>query len=207
VSGTPPGGGDKRATAVAALLACGLSNAADLLRDAGLDLPAECVPVDKSTAAAEQSRAETIREMQDLEKQLQKRRLDAERYGTVIANAQKELLVAQKAMCHLETRLGQLTARVGPAAADMEITLGNEQQDLKPVLKDVHHITQLLGNTEHLDQAYHAYADKHETPLQPAAWIAMELRSHLTGLERPYESMCSNGDDYQLVKKRRTDEL
>ena len=75
------------------------------------------------------------------------------------------------------------------------------------MLKDVHHITQLLGNTEHLDQAYHAYADKHEAPLAPAAWIATELRSHLTGLERFYESMCSNGDDYQLVKKRRTDEL
>jgi hypothetical protein len=86
VTGAPPGGSDKRATAVAALLACGLSNSADLLRDAGLDLPADCVPVDKGSAAAEQSRAETIREMQDLGKQLQKRRLDVERCGNIMSS-------------------------------------------------------------------------------------------------------------------------
>jgi hypothetical protein len=164
--------------------------------------PAERAPADAFPIVPGVGRAETIREMNVLEGLLKKRRADIVRSNKVIADAQRQLSVAQKAVDVMEANLCRLAASVGPAASDGELAHGGDR-DLASVLGDVRHITETLGKVDRLDHEYKLYAASQAKPLSAAAWIAQELRSHLAGLERFYDAVSSDKGTYQLVKKRR----
>ena len=86
---------------------------------------------------------------------------------------------------------------------DVDLAGGGEEKDLSPVLSNIRHITQTLSNTEQLDQACVQYAAGKDATLTAAAWIASEMRKHLTGLSDFCDALGTGGDGY-LVKKRRT---
>ena len=80
------------------------------------------------------------------------------------------------------------------------------EKDMSPILGSIRHVTQTLANIDHLDKEYLKYAAVTEKPLTAAAWIAQEMHKHLTGLSDFCNAIGKEGGDYQLVKKRRTEE-
>ena len=80
------------------------------------------------------------------------------------------------------------------------------EKDISPILGNIRHVTQTLANIDHLDKEYTKYSAVTENPLSAAAWIAQEMHKHLTGLSDFCNAIGKEGGDYQLVKKRRTEE-
>ena len=163
--GVGPTGGDSRAAAVAALLAAGIRAPEDLLQIVAPASPAERVSANACPTVPDVGRAETIREMNVLEGLLKKRRADIVRSNMVIADAQRQLPVAQKAIDVMEANLCRLAATMGPAASDGELAHGGDR-DLASVLSDVRHITETLGKVGRLTTSTSCTRHRRQNPSQ-----------------------------------------
>ena len=64
-----------------------------------------------------------------------------------------------------------------------------------------------MANVDHLDQEYIKDAASTEILLSAAAWTAQELRKHLDVLTDFCDSIGTGGGDYQLIKKRRAEDI
>ena len=94
---------------------------------------------------------------------------------------------------------------MGPQDVDEDLCPAVEK-GISPILGSIRHVTQTLANIDHLDKEYLKYAAFTDNPLTAAAWIAHEMHKHLTGLSDFCNAIGKEGGDYQLVKKRRTEE-
>ena len=99
-----------------------------------------------------------------------------------------------------------MLTEVGPRDDDEDL-IPVVEKDMSPVLGSIRHVTQTLAGVDHLDKEYIQYAASTEAPLTVAAWIAQEMRKHLVGLTDFCDAIGKEGGEYQLIEKRRTEEV
>ena len=171
---------------------------------AGMTAP-ENILVDTKPALKDAEREHALRRLPDLHKRMQQQQNNVEKFRRVIQEAQQELKSAEAAVVGLTADYHKLLSEVGPQDADADL-VPEVEKDISPVLGHIRHVTQTLANAGHLDQEYHKYLSTTEAPLSAAAWIAQEMCKHLAGLTDFSDALGKGGGDYQLIKKRRTEE-
>ena len=165
----------------------------------------ESISVDAKPTMKEAEREQALRRLPDLHKRIQQQQDNIEKFRRVIQEAQKELKSSEAAVAGLTADYNKLFSEVGPQDVDEDLTPMVEK-DLSPVIGSIRHVTQTLADIDHLDKEYLKYAAVTEKPLTAAAWIAQEMRKHLTGLSDFCDAIGKEGADYQIIKKRRTED-
>ena len=192
------------AAAIAVLKANNFPEPESLLQIVGLPAP-ESISVDSKPSITEGEREQALRRLPVLHKQIQQQQDNIEKFRLVIQEAQKELKSSEAAVAGLTADYNKLLSEVGTQDVDEDLCPAVEK-DISPVLGSIRHVTQTLADFDHLDKEYLKYAAVTENPLTAAAWIAQEMRKHLTGLSDFCNAIGKEGGDYQLVKKRRTED-
>ena len=153
----------------------------------------------------EAERGPALRKLSDIHKRMKQEQDNIEKHRRVIKETQQALKSSEAAVAGLTADYHKLLAEVGPQYADEDLSPAVDK-DLSPVLGSIRHVTQTLADIDHLNKVYDRYASATEDPLTAAAWIAQEMRQHLTGLTDFCNAIGKEGGDYQLIKKRRTED-